>query len=90
MGAKLISNFDLSARDAGDAVSAFLKESLAKNFLRARNKYPILGSQHDSAKVKFENSNPSPSLKWVPFQLALRKLFGSTSKFAKQTRNSRL
>ena len=32
-----ISNFDLSARDAGDAVSAFLKESLAKNFLRARN-----------------------------------------------------
>ena len=31
----LCSNFDLSARDAGDAgdaVSAFLKESLAKNF----------------------------------------------------------
>ena len=53
-------NFDLSARDAGDAgdagdaVSAFLKESLAKNFLRARNKYPILGSQHDSPKVIFE------------------------------------
>ena len=52
-----ISNFDLSVRDAGDAgdaVSAFLKESLAKNFLRARNKYPILGSQHDSLKVIFE------------------------------------